>query len=303
MEFTALKYFHEAVRSGSIRRAAETLHITASSVSRAIAALEHELGTPLFERTRKGVRLTAAGTLLERHTLRTLRDLERVQDSIDDLRGLHRGTVTLYAAEGLVAEFLPSIISQFNQKHPKISFEIRFGSTDEIVGAVIDDHADIGIMFNGPHRSDLASIVEHADALCCLLSPNHPLVSRAQDGIVKLEDVLDWPLALPEKSFGMRRMIDDAVAERSGVARLILNTNSLELAKRTAISGDAVAFMPGFMVREEVEAGRLYAFRIDSTKLDAARVTVCVHQGREPSFAARALLDLLRRRFADLKQG
>lgn len=302
MEFTALRYFHETARAGSIRRAADALHVTPSSVSRAIASLEHELGTPLFERSRKGVRLTAAGSLLARHTQRTFRDLERVRDSIDDLRGLHRGTVTLYAAEGLIAEFLPGVISDFHRKHPQIGFEIRFGSTDRIVGAVIDDLADIGIIFNGPHRSDLATIVEHEEPICCLVRPGHPLEDKVRGGLVSLEDVLGWPLALPETSFGMRRMIDLAVSQAIGTARLALNTNSLELTKRVAINGDAVAFMPGFMVREEVEEGRLKALGIDSPALSAARVTVCVHRDREISFAARALLELLQRRFAAIEQ-
>lgn len=290
MDFTALRYFHETARSRSIRRAAEVLHVTPSSVSRAISALEHDVGAPLFERSRRGMTLTAAGTLLSRHTQRTFREFDRVRDAIDDLRGLHRGNVTLYAAEGLVAEFLPAVISDFAARHPQIGFEIRFDSTDGIVGALIDDVADIGITFNGPHRNDIATVAEHIEPICCLVRPGHPL---ADIPCPTLADVLDWPLALPEASFGMRRMVDAAIARSPGAPRIAINTNSLELTKRVAMTGDAVAFMPGFMVRKDVAAGRLLALRLDCADLEAARVSVCVHRDRELSFAAKALSAVL----------
>ncbi|MDO6588151.1 LysR family transcriptional regulator [Salipiger sp. 1_MG-2023] len=300
MDFTALRYFHETARSGSIRRAAETLHVTPSSVSRAIAALEHDLGAPLFERSRRGMTMTAAGTLLMRHTQRTFRELDRVRDAIDDLRGLHRGQVTLYAAEGLVAEFLPAVISDFAARHPQIGFDIRFESTDAIVGALIDDQADIGITFNGPMRNDIAALAEHIEPICCLVCPDHPLARHPRPGLC---DVLAWPLALPETSFGMRRMVDTAIARSAGTARLAINTNSLELTKRVAMTGDAVAFMPGFMVRKDVAAGRLVALHLDCPDLEAARVTVCVHRDRELSFAAKALSALLVAHFRELRAG
>lgn len=297
MDFTALRYFHETARSGSIRRAAEVLHVTPSSVSRAISGLEHDVGAPLFERSRRGMTLTAAGTLLSRHTQRTFRELDRVRDAIDDLRGLHRGNVTLYAAEGLVAEFLPAVISDFAACHPQIGFEIRFDSTDGIVGALIDDVADIGITFNGPNRNDIATMAEHIEPICCLVRPGHPLADLPQP---QLSDVLNWPLALPEASFGMRRMVDAAIARSAGAPRIAINTNSLELTKRVAMTGDAVAFMPSFMVRKDIAAGRLLALRLDCPDLEAARVSVCVHRDRELSFAAKALSVLLTAHFRAL---
>ena len=109
-------------------------------------------------------------------------------------------------------------------------------------------------------------------------------------------------LAVPETSFGMRRMVDEALAGVSGRVRLALNTNSLELTKRVAMNGDAVAFMPAFMVGDDISAGRLRALRLDSDALDVARVTVCVHRDRELSFAAKALSATLIRHFAELNQ-
>lgn len=300
MEFTALRYFHETARTGSIRRASEVLHVTPSSVSRAVSGLEHEFGAPLFERSRKGMRLTAAGDLLARQTRAMFRDLDRLRDSIDGLRGLHRGQVTLFAPEGLVAEFLPGALSAFHSKHPQIDFDIRFDSTDGIVGAILDDVADIGITFNGPQRQDIATVAEYAEPLYCLVRPGHPLEDELRGGALNPAALANYPLALPETSFGMRRMVDAGLLAIGLKPRVAFNTNSLELTKRIAMQGDAVGFMPVFMVRKDIAAGRLRALPLESAAFENARVTVCVHRDRALSFAARALCSDLAAHFAAL---
>src|SRR5256885_16951677 len=80
-----LRYVDEVARAGSIRRAAEQLHVTASAVNRRGMDLEQGLGAPLFERRPRGVRLTAAGELFVRYIREQTRDVERMKSQIDDL--------------------------------------------------------------------------------------------------------------------------------------------------------------------------------------------------------------------------
>ncbi|KIZ46209.1 LysR family transcriptional regulator, partial [Rhodopseudomonas palustris] len=96
MRFLALRYFNEVAKLGSIRKAADRLHVAPSAVSRQIAQLEHELDAVLFERSKMGVQLTSAGEVLARQSNRIFRDLERARTEIDDLRGLRRGEVSLW---------------------------------------------------------------------------------------------------------------------------------------------------------------------------------------------------------------
>ena len=83
-----LRYIDEVARAGSIRKAAEQLHVTASAVNRRIMDIEEELGAPLFERRARGVRLTAAGELFLRYIREQAGDVARVQSQIEDLKGL-----------------------------------------------------------------------------------------------------------------------------------------------------------------------------------------------------------------------
>src|ERR1700741_3142307 len=103
-----LRYVDEVARAGSIRKAAEQLHVTASAVNRRVMELEEELGAPLFERRPRGVRLTAAGELFVRYAREQATDLERVKSQIEDLKGLRRGTVRIACSQPLAHEFLPA---------------------------------------------------------------------------------------------------------------------------------------------------------------------------------------------------
>lgn len=295
MEFIGLRYFHETARLGSIRSAADSLHVTPSSISRMIANLEQEFGARLFERTSKGMRLTDAGVVLARQTQRMFRDFERVRSVIDDLQGLRRGQVTIYGPEGLVAEFMPKLLSEFHARYPAIAFNVHFASTDQIVEAIINDKTDIGITFNGPSRSDLSTVVEYSEPLRCLVAPGHPMACEKK---VSLKHIVKYPLALPEVSFGMRRLIDEALISEGLTPNLSLNTNSLELAKRMAMTGAAIAFMPGFMVSDDVAMGRLVSIAVDTPVFTDSRVSVCIHRDREISFSAQELLRFLQARFS-----
>ena len=124
MKLESLRYFHVTEQCGSIRKAADRLHIAPSAISRQIAILERELKVRLFERNSAGVLTTAAGRLLAYHTQSIFRDIGRAHSAIDDLRGLRVGEVTIYAIEGLVSDFLPSLLSSFNARFPGINFNL-----------------------------------------------------------------------------------------------------------------------------------------------------------------------------------
>ncbi len=106
MHAAVLRYFEAVAEDGSIRRASERLHISASAVNRQILKLEEQLGAPLFERRPDGMRLTDAGRLVLRHARDTLHDFARLRGDIDSLRG-GGGGVTIATLDSPAVHFLP----------------------------------------------------------------------------------------------------------------------------------------------------------------------------------------------------
>src|SRR6201992_1242209 len=120
-----LRYVDEVARAGSIRKAADQLHVTASAVNRRIMDLEEELGAPLFERRARGVRLTAAGELFVRYIREQTGDVERMKSQIEDLKGLRRGTVRIACSQALALDFLPREVAAFRERFSSVSFEVK----------------------------------------------------------------------------------------------------------------------------------------------------------------------------------
>ncbi|MBR2118137.1 MAG: LysR family transcriptional regulator [Pseudomonadota bacterium] len=290
MRFLTLRYFNAVAKLGSIRKAADRLHVAPSAVSRQIAQLEHELDAILFERSKSGVRLTAAGEVLARQSHRIFRDLDRARAGIDDLRGLRRGDVSLWVIEGFVTGLLPNLLADFQRRYPAVAFKVQTASTDRITEALLEDEADIGITFNASPRAEIETIAEFPEPVSCLVARDHKYANRKS---LSLDEICKEPLALPDHSFGIRQSFERTVAKHKLNPRVLVTTNSLELTNTMAVTGQFIAFKPALAVITQLGSGQLRAIPVADAELAAARSSISVHRDRPLSHAAQEFLKLL----------
>src|ERR1700738_5343339 len=125
-----LRYFGAVVQHGSIRAAADALHIAQSAVSRQLQSLEQELDVQLIERRARGIVPTPAGELLYRYWRDASFHVERLRSEIDALQGLRRGNVRIATVESLMTGLLPDAIDKFRAHHPGIAFEVMMSGSD-----------------------------------------------------------------------------------------------------------------------------------------------------------------------------
>lgn len=290
MRFLTLRYFNAVAKLGSIRKAADRLHVAPSAVSRQIAQLELELDAILFERSKSGVRLTAAGEVLARQSHRIFRDLDRARAGIDDLRGLRRGDVSLWVIEGFVTGLLPNLLADFQRRYPAVAFKVQTASTDRITEALLEDEADIGITFNASPRAEIETIAEFPEPVSCLVARDHKYANRKS---LSLDEICKEPLALPDHSFGIRQSFERTVAKHKLNPRVLVTTNSLELTNTMAVTGQFIAFKPAMAVITQLGSGQLRAIPVADTELASARSSISVHRDRPLSRAAQEFLKLL----------
>jgi DNA-binding transcriptional LysR family regulator len=190
-----LTYFDTVVRLGSIRKAADRLNVASSAINRQILKLENYLGTPLFERLPRGMRLTSAGEVLIRHIRDTLREFDLVRAEIAELSGLRKGMVVIAAVEGVTADFLPRIISRFHKNYPGISFTVNIVDSVQVLSMLRSNDADIGLVFNPPARSGVKLVTSIPLKIGAIMAPNHPLAKRTT---LRLSECQTYPLILPD---------------------------------------------------------------------------------------------------------
>jgi DNA-binding transcriptional LysR family regulator len=129
-----LTYIDEVARLGSIRAASRKLNVASSAINRQIIALETDLGTQIFERLPRRLRLTTAGEILVAHVRETLRGHERMTERINDMTGLRWGRITVATIGTIAAEVLPGVVTSFRARYPRSSVDVRL--VNDVLGQV-----------------------------------------------------------------------------------------------------------------------------------------------------------------------
>ena len=260
-----LAYLDEVARSGSIRRAAARLGVASSAVNRQILTLEAEMGTPLFERLPRGLRLTASGEILLRHVRDTLREHERMLAELTSLKGLARGEVAIATMATLAGGVLAGVIREFRETHPHIVLKVRVMTIDEIVEALLSGGVDLALAYRMPQDPRLRCLARFEHHLGAVMAPNHPLGGCYH---LRMAQCLAYPLVAPDRSMTLRVVLEQLVPAGADFAPVV-ETNSVELMKGLAQHAPHIAFLNLADVREEIARGTL-AFTPLS---DAAAVT------------------------------
>lgn len=287
MSQSELRYVVEVAAAGSLRRAAETLHIAPSALSRQIANLEHELGVPLFDRHAGGMKPTAFGEAVIRHARATLRGYERMRSEIDDLQSLRRGHVKINAAEGAVADFVFDLVSQLRGEYPGITYEVVVAGSRSSLDALAQDQCDIGIIFQPEPHPDVAVLKEITHPIRLIAAPGHPFSRRE---VVALHELEAGPLCLQSPEFTVRMVFDQAIKAAHIEVKPAVVINSVEFSKTFARDGLGVSLVPLFAVRRDVLAGTLCAVRVDCAAFERSSVAICVHKERLISLAAETVV-------------
>jgi DNA-binding transcriptional LysR family regulator len=150
MDIVVWRNFLTILEAGSIRRAADDLHIAQSALTRQIAVLESRMGTPLLIRLPRGVRPTEAGVIAARHARAALEQFERGAEEIRALNGLEAGRIAIAAIEPLAATMLPHCITRFHAQYPGISFDVRVGNTRQVLSLLAEGIVDFALAYNAP---------------------------------------------------------------------------------------------------------------------------------------------------------
>ncbi len=235
-----LRYVDEVARSGSIRQAAARLHVAASAVNRRVMDIEDELGTPLFERLPRGMRLTAAGELFVRYIRNRASELDQVRSQIEELQGLRRGSVRIVASQALAPEFLPKAVQRFRDSHPLVAFQVRIGDHLQALQMLRGYETDLALVFNLAPESDVDRIAEVEQRLQCLMHRDHPLAQHA--GGLRLRDCADYPVVLPGRELGGRQLLDHFLLRSSVRLRPMIESNSFEFLRGCLSDARALTF-------------------------------------------------------------
>lgn len=288
-----LRYFLEVAESGSLTEASARLHVAASALSRQIAGLEAQMGTPLFDRHPRGMVLTAAGEILAVHARRTLLDAERALGEIGALQGLRAGQVRLATSDAFANELVPRLCVEFQRTHAGIQFSVISLPTAQVPDAVRSGAADIGLCFSRAPHKDIEVVYRQTAPVLALLPPGHALARKPQ---VTLAQMARHPLALPPAETTVRQMIDIVCSRQGLQLEAVLISNHAKTVLNFVAHGGGLSVASEIAARHLVAAGAIVALPISDPGMDLRDLEVQTLAGRSLPVAVQAFIDLLKER-------
>ena len=277
MQSLAFKYFYEVAQLGSLSAASETLHVAVSAISRQINQLEQRLGTALFERSARGMKLTVAGNMLLKHVRRVNLETEATFQAITGLNDAVKHPIRLACTQGVAHELVPSLMAQFQKEYPQSRFDIFVSSAEMATKRVITGEADIAITFSTTPADGVSVRYSSGAPALAVMSRSHPLAKRKR---LALEDVQEYPLALTDKKTSTFKLYQSACNMTGKWVEPMVYSNQAEVLHAYVRDSQAILFASSISVTGRLEATGLVAVPIRNTEMHARVVQVQVMQGR-----------------------
>lgn len=295
LDLTSLRLFVAVCDARNIARAAADASLVGSAVSKRLAQLEEQLGTPLLLRRRHGVEPTPAGESLLEHARELLLGAQRIERDMAAYAAGVRGQVRVLATASVMAEKLADDVADFlaQPEHEGIGVELEVRTSPQVVQGIRDGVASLGICWKSPHGADLRgldSVPYRADRLALVVPAGHPLAGREQ---LRLADALDWDyVGLPVNS-AVQALLVRTAAEMGRPLKYRMIVADFEAALRVVRRGLAISVVP-----MEVALPRAADYELRVLPLDepwAQREFAICHRGDAAlTPAARLLLEHLK---------
>ncbi|MCL8305421.1 MULTISPECIES: pca operon transcription factor PcaQ [Pseudomonas] len=258
---TRIKYRHllcflEIARQGSLARAADVLAISQPAISKTLRELEELLETRLFERTRQGAELTAAGTLFMRYAGPSVQAL---REGVGSVRGEARAPsqVRIGVLSTVESLLMPEVLCRLHQRHSALVIEVVTGASAQLLGQLRLGELElvVGRMTDSPQIQGLSFEHLYSESMTLVVRSGHPLLARQS---LERARVGDYPLVLPPQGTTIRQHADSLFVQCAiQMPAQRLETLSLALSRRYLLGSDAVWVAPRDAVLIDLGRGEL----------------------------------------------
>jgi DNA-binding transcriptional LysR family regulator len=251
LDLVSLSLFVNVVRSGSISKGAAMAHLAIGAASKRITDLEAAVGAELFERHSRGVTPTAAGQALARHAQRILSDVNLLAAELADHASGIVGVVRLWANTSAITQFLPRDIAAFAQATPGVRIELEELNSNEVVLAVLEGRADIGIFADRTPALGLHLMNYREDRLVMVVPAGHPLAGRRA---MHFEEALEYDFVSLSQGTSLARRLQAETEALGRRLKLRIHVRSFDAMCQMVAAGLGVAVLPADAVHALVRS-------------------------------------------------
>jgi DNA-binding transcriptional LysR family regulator len=241
MNVEQLRYFVAAAEREHMSRAAEALHITQPALSRSIARLESELGTALFDRVGRVVRLTAQGRAFLLHARRALVNVDAGRDAIAESLDPDQGVVSFGFLHTLGGWLAPALLGAYRAQRPRVQFRLGQSGAVGMTQALANGEMDLVLTSPRPEGDTFGWRALMTEPLLLAVPPDHRLAGRRR---VRLSEVADDPFVIQPDGYGLRSITDERCREAGFAPRVAFEGEEVATLRGLVAAGLGVALLP-----------------------------------------------------------
>lgn len=243
MNLRQLQYFRVLASMEHITQAAKVLNITQPSLSHAITELEKELGTYLFEKQGRNIRLTKYGGFYLKYVTRALDEIERGGKNLRELTSSSTGQVDLAFIYTLGPYFIPSLVHAFNsiEAYKEIKFSFHQGITKNIIEDLKNEKCDLAFCSSVENEPDIEFTPLLEQEIVVIVPHGHPL---AKSDSIDLAETAPYNFVYFNEGSGLRPYIDKlfgAVGVKPEISCTVEEDNTMA---GLVAAGYGIAVMP-----------------------------------------------------------
>jgi DNA-binding transcriptional LysR family regulator len=224
---------------GSIKAAAESLHLTQPTVSMQLKKLSEAIGMPLYERVGRGREFTDAGRALASTAREVLDSFERLDMELSDLRGLKAGTLRI-AVVTTSKYFIPHLLGSFCEQYPRVDLQFKVGNREQIIQRLHDGLDDLYVFSHPPGNEDIVVNDFMPNPLVAIAPLGHPLAMRKR---LSLKDLAAEPFLMREAGSGTRHAIERHLEKHGVKMNVRMTIESNEAIKHAVMSGLGISIL------------------------------------------------------------
>jgi DNA-binding transcriptional LysR family regulator len=283
MELRQLEYFVAVAEEANFTRAARRVHVAQPAVSTQVARLERELGQQLLDRSRREVRLTAAGEAVLPYARAALTAVHDARLAVEELGDLVRGSVAIGTVTAHNLD-MPALLAAFSRAHPAVEITLSTDDSDALIDGVQAGRLDLVIasVGSGEVPDGLSVEVTTDESIEAVVGEGDPWRNRSS---VPVAALAERPLITLPVGAGIRRRLDEACAAAGVAVRIAFEASTpIELAE-LAERGLGVAIVPqsvsrtragvhAIAITPELRGRLVLAWRASGPMSPAARVLV-----------------------------
>ena len=285
MRHVQLRAFHHVALIGSFSGAAATLHVTQPAISDQIRKLEEEYDTLLFNRAKRQVTLTKAGSALLAVTRRMFDAEDHALQLLSENRVLQGGTLRIVADS---AVHVLRVLAAFRSKFPGVRVTFCAGNSQQVMERLHAFDADLGVIGEVPTGEVFEHVHLNATPITAFVSKSHPL---ARLGRLRWTDLADQSLVLRERGSKTRTKLERAAAEEGVILDSAIEAEGREAVREIVASGAGVGFVSA---AEFAPDARLVALPLEGGEvLMMEEALICLRERRNGKLV-RAFMEMAR---------